>query len=457
MMTSLANAKTVHTAYLLNTDIGQDWDDEGMLDKALELGLTRVMVLTSSGNTFERALDAASMLQDEKILSVSGSVVTFTNHAGKISKWRFLYAEPESSTKHEAEGAAAGFLEPEPWSVVKTPFFCPFDDGQRHMHWGVLFAAPPCGYRLLDLPVAEIEACVFVGNDPRGQETRSRGVNGGAGLSETSRLEIDANLSDLDRCLNEDVLFVPPSVTRKIFASTSDLRTMRTRTRETLLRYTERFLLGPRPSHLPEALQLRVAEANRAALLSLRSTVCPAQGVPEVLPHHVRSAERYAEAFPGIPASDRSGLVEATACIYAVVDEILSKSSRSYGEGHALGRYLAQRPLGSEATLLPKYDVTGLQILCILQSCPQSRTLLENVEGDSGKLTMQILQCKSTLKPGSRTLGCFQNMPRARCFTAPCRDERPEFQCALYPSTAQSLALGFGYGYEDGALKANSC
>ena len=91
---------------------------------------------------------------------------------------------------------------------------------------------------------------------------------------------------------------------------------------------------------------------------------------PDKNPDDFESNEKFRELheaykFLGdsINIENEDVLIEKTASIYAHAEYI-----QSYAIGKspavALDRFLDQVPEGFEATLLPKYDVTGLTILC---------------------------------------------------------------------------------------------
>ena len=129
-----------------------------------------------------------------------------------------------------------------------------------------------------------------------------------------------------------------------------------------------------------------------------------------------------------------------------------SGSSPSVEDRELLHVYLRLLQPGSHATLLPKYDVTGLQTLIALHLNPEIRPCLESVNEDTKRtdLTRSVLSQPTVRAAFPDCLNCMwhsklneQHRPARKGDTA----------SALYPCLNCARLQGLGQGYADGLLQ----
>ena len=337
--------------YLLCTDIGQDWDDQGMIELAIQKQIRNAFVLCLSGDTPTRA-----KLVEQTIFAVAGKDSEYTviqdninfKYNGIHFNWRIFIGESTEDSSFEVNYGKdlldTSPIIPSSWNSIKR---LPAN------RWGVLLAGPPCGARICDIP-GEIVSTIFVGDDPRGKS--DRGINGGANLSAKYQKEIDINLNELDSI--STLTFIPAKVSRDIFTTTEDLKSFSPFTQNTLLAFTSKFLLGKRPSHLKDSLQARIATSNAKSIMQLSRSII--EDISLDTTAFLSQANRYAEKFPALSPENKRILVNETAKIFAYGAYIRGYST-SNDDVDALNNFLqkATKP----AKLLPAYDMTGLNYL----------------------------------------------------------------------------------------------
>ena len=411
--------------YILITDINNDWDDHGMIATAVKYGLNNVLIITVSGDTVKRAKMVKNIIDElgTNVLEHSSDqgkgLVTF-NHGFSTCYWKIAYAKSTPCSSPEMD-----FID----NIFSPVSFEDIGDNvfpHKVDTWSVLFAGPPCGFNISHFPISK---AVFVGNDPRGLEDISkRGINGGAGLRYAWHIEeVIENISYVASQTN--IVFLKPEISRKVMQNSANLQeNLGKSTTKALLYFTQKFLLGERPGHLPAALQLRIAKSNFSSLQKLSNYVTVNNDSFKSM------AVEYADKFPEITGEEKMDLIETTKSIYELRDYILS-----YGDdpSTALKNYIDQQKEAVE--LLPRYDITGLQILYILENSESAHTCFENESEERRQLTIEILNNDQWLPtiPGCSNCSFHGGIGEVN---------------VLFPCLNVATLNGYTFGYSEGQL-----
>lgn len=433
-------------AYALITDIGQDWDDAGMLDKAIDMGLQNVYVITVSGDTKLRAKIAERHITSKvgKVVH-DGNILTF-QRGDNLFEWHFYAARPTESAKMEIsyrEGVDSP-MEALPWPP--TPGMA-FNNLEGLLNWAALIAGPPVGCDLSELPsYGSLNSIVFVGNNPTGL-AKGRGINGGGSLTVEDMYEIGDHLQKIGDDSDVEITYLHPNLTRSIYATTRDLNTMGEMTANTLLDFTAKFYLGERPGHLSVDLQERIATVNLKGVSDLVHSVNP-DFHPNVSVFMPRARE-YAKKFPTL--SDNVLFFTNTALIYGYADYILSYNRESTRV--ALSTFLSSNPGGSNCvTLLPKYDVTGLLALITIHECGMVKECFRELDVESPRLvlTREILR---NFPDVEECENCRYHSNPSNVYYDAGEGWSMETTSVMFPCMNHATLYGYSYGYIDGKLE----
>ena len=328
------------TSYLLVTDTGQEWDDQGMLDLAIRSGIRRAYVLCLSGDTVARAKIAErtvhAMAED---CEVEGDTVSFS-YGGEGFTWRFFCGVPSAETiVYGSDLVDFSFLIPTPWEKAAS-------SARAGWTWAVLLATLPFGARICDVP-GEIVQTVFVGDDPRGKDS---------GLSLDRQREVEENLNELGRS-GRRLTFLPSKVLRSVFATVSDMNELSDLVRYTLLRSARATLLEGLPWARSAEHQMRSVKDRARKLTRLVDAVGTSAYVDPLV--YLGDARAYATSFHELGPEERRALAAKAAEILALEAHV-----RKVGDGEdaeAVRRFL--RKAKASTQLLPMDSMTGLEYL----------------------------------------------------------------------------------------------
>lgn len=257
----------------------------------------------------------------------------------------------------------------------------------------ILVAGPPVGIDFsdfIDWTGTMLHSCVFVGDKPT---EKSLGVNGGGCFTDDDdKAEVLKNLMIINTQLGEghNIVYLPRSFT---MAQPMTMQTLKRYSSEYIaelyVHVTSKYLLGPRPVHLPPKIQLRIAESNLISIKNMceawpKESVRPADAIND--PAFVKAGLLYSNRtdfgkdrnlsimdIPDMEDDDkgkmRARLAEVTAQIFtcqAFINTLGFTGEAAETPAQGLARYMSSLPKSADIPLMPYYDGIGAAVICMM-------------------------------------------------------------------------------------------